>query len=256
VIVTADVAVPEPLVAQMPPLPRESTALGLVRTEYLFAGWSDWPTAADQRNAYASVFRRTGCQKARVRVFDVAVDKTPWAPEQHTPRGGVSYLLERPALLVQQLEMLIEAAEAHDVALQVATSYLVDPDDAERFAALASDTGLDEPAVMLETPATIALAERYCSGYTTALIGLGDLVPLMFGVERGGRMTPSVRSLVPEGIERLVPSAHRLRTGEPTTAICGAADAELASRVARTLQSAEVIIPYADLVRAGCTRRG
>jgi phosphotransferase system enzyme I (PtsI) len=246
-VVTADVAVPRGLVRQMRPLLRPTDGLGLVRTEYLFVGSQHWPTAVEQQAAYESLLVASRCRRARFRLFDITRHKTPWATDQQSEHDGTAYLLRHPDLLIGQMTSIAAACRSFDVSLEIVAPFVVTPEQGAAVTAAAHSTQIERVAIMLETPASVTLAHLYLQDATSALIGLGDLVPLIFGIARGAPEDYPDDDLALESVTRLLPQGHVLRDGPSRVGVCGAANESLALRIALALGLSELVVPYSTV---------
>jgi phosphotransferase system enzyme I (PtsI) len=242
---TSDIAIPASLLSAAV-ISSPGEPIGLARTEFLFVGWSHWPTFEEQRVAYTSLFRAASCRVARVRVFDISREKTPWASDTRAEQRGLRYLLTRKELLSDQLEAVSEAAASEAVRVEIVAPYVIDAGDAQEFLSLVRQTSFSEVAIMIETPAAVLLAPWYTAGYDTAILGVGDLVPLLVGYSRSDP-APNLEAGTVDKCLQIVTDLAKTSAHEIHWAACGAYDVALLTRVCHAVGIYEIIVPQAEI---------
>ena len=176
--------------------------VGLFRTEFLYLGADEPPSAAAQVEAYQNVFAGFAAgSRVVVRTLDAGADKPlPFLPLGDEPnpalgvRGLRAFRGEHEGMLRTQLEAIRTAAVAvsgagHAVDVWVMAPMVNDAEEATWFAALAAEAGLDvdggKVGVMVETPAAALSAGAILAGVCGfASIGTNDLTQYTMAADR------------------------------------------------------------------------
>jgi phosphoenolpyruvate-protein kinase (PTS system EI component) len=188
-------------------VPASAEGVGLVRTELVFAAWTQAPSEWDQLAALRAIGTGAGGAPVVVRLFDAGDDKQlPWmrAPEESPGLCGIALLLKHPALLDTQLRAILRAAESADI--RVVLPLVTCAEDVEQVRAL---TGAKIPVgAMIETPAAVELSEEIAAVSDFVCIGTNDLFARVTGHVQP-RSSLSLDARVLHMIVRIVTAAHR-----------------------------------------------
>jgi phosphoenolpyruvate-protein kinase (PTS system EI component) len=206
---------------------------GLLRTEFLFLERQAAPDEAEQRRAYQEIADALGERPLTVRTLDAGGDKPiPYLPlpaEENPALGlrGVRTSLAYPDLLRVQLRAIlgVRARPAPRVLLPMIT------DLGELLAIrtlieeLAAELGVSLPVsvgVMIETPASAVLAERFARHADFLSIGTNDLTQYTLAMDRGHPgLAPRLDALHPAVLALIATSAAGARAHGRHAAVCG-----------------------------------
>ena len=207
--------------------------VGLLRTEFLFLERATAPTRDEQETLYAEVFAAFAGRTVIVRTLDVGADKPlaylPQAPEENPALGvrGLRLARRDPELLAEQLGAIAAAARASDADVGVMAPMVATAREAEGFAQLARDHGLEKVGVMIEVPSAALCAAEILRHVDFASLGTNDLAQYTLATDRlAGELAdlldpwqPALLRLVAQTIEAGVAA------GKPV-GVCGEAASE------------------------------
>jgi phosphotransferase system enzyme I (PtsI) len=169
--------------------------IGLFRTEFLFLDRADEPTVEEQTASYAEVFsafenRTDGRNKIIVRTLDAGADKPlPFLTEAGEPNPalgvrGFRTHIRSLDVLTNQLTAIAAATEQTGADVWVMAPMISTVQDAEFFASLCAEAGLNHPGVMVEVPSAAVRAERVLKTCQFASIGTNDLTQYTMAADR------------------------------------------------------------------------
>lgn len=175
--------------------------VGLYRTEIPFMMTSTYPDVEAQERIYGDVFSHTKNKPVRFRTLDIGGDKVlPYYSSfsEENPLMGwraIRIGLDRPALLRQQLNGLLRAAQNKTLSImfpmvtepwefQEAKTFVFE--EMERLKA----KGIEKPqsvsiGLMVETPSIILSLDRVIREVDFISIGSNDLFQFSYAVDRG-----------------------------------------------------------------------
>ena len=164
--------------------------VGLFRTEFCFLGRGEEPGVEEQVTAYRAVLSHFPGRRVVVRTLDAGADKplrflTP--DHEDNPALGVRGLrtaVAHPDVLDRQLDAIARAAAAEKAEVWVMAPMVATVDEAREFAAACAAHGLEQPGVMIETPAAALQARHVLAEVSFASLGTNDLTQYTMAADR------------------------------------------------------------------------
>lgn len=246
--------------------------VGLFRTEFLFLDRSSEPGLDEQVETYADVLSAFGDRRVVVRTLDAGSDKpVPFlglSAEDNPALGirGLRTSWPRPDVLQRQLEALAAAAARTGTRPWVMAPMVSTPHEADAFAHLARNAGLDTVGVMVEVPAAALRATHLLRHVDFASIGTNDLAQYALAADRQlGDVAALLDPWQPAVLDLVAATCAGGSAQSKAIGVCGeaAADPLLATVLVglgvRSLSMAPVAVPavraqLADVDLATCTR--
>ena len=255
VLVEANIAGPDDVAAA---LAAGADGVGLLRTEFLFAGAHHLPDEDEQERAYRSIAEALDGRPLVLRTLDAGADKPlaclPLEPEGNPFLGlrGLRLGLVRPALLETQVRAALRVAAGHplrlmfpmvttveeflrareivdaaEASLAAGASALVASASAPAAGALASRVAV---GIMVEVPAAALLAEAFAAHVDFFSIGTNDLTQYVLAAERGNARVAALGDALHPAVLRLIERTARAAAaaGKPV-AVCGEVAGDLAA---------------------------
>jgi phosphotransferase system enzyme I (PtsI) len=214
--------------------------VGLVRTEFLFAGGGELPDEDRQYRAYRRLAEWAGGKPVVIRTLDAGADKPiPGLTLDHESNPflglrGIRLSLARPDIFAAQLRALCRAA-AHG-AVEIMLPMVSTPRELERARAhldqaLASlrDAGVafrrPELGIMVEVPAAAIAVESFDAAFFS--IGSNDLTQYVMAAARDSDAVAELSDPSEPAVLRLIAqvAAHGRATGRGVS-LCGDAGGE------------------------------
>ncbi|MHB1570984.1 MAG: phosphoenolpyruvate--protein phosphotransferase, partial [Solirubrobacteraceae bacterium] len=207
--------------------------VGLLRTEFLFAGRPELPSEEEQ----VEMLRRTAVALAGrplvVRTLDAGADKPlpalAMAPEENPFLGvrGIRLELAHPELLATQLRAILRVAAEHPVRAMVPMVAALHELLAVRAALdrAREQTGIREPlplGIMVEIPSA-ALSARHLAPHADFFsIGTNDLTQYTMAAGRGdARLAPLLAGPQPAVLALVRTTVQAAMQHDRTVAVCG-----------------------------------
>lgn len=199
---------------------------GLLRSEFIFMRYSDFPTLDQQAAEYAAVCAALAPHPVIVRLLDCGADKPlPYARQQEEDNPflgerGIRFLRSREAQLAVQVAAIRRVAEeGHAIKLMI--PMVISREEIAAVRAIVGDSDLPV-GIMVETPASVLTLPLLAREVDFVSIGTNDLVQYTLAVDRGNAQVSALyqelHPAVVAAIDRVVSDAHE--AGIPV-GVCG-----------------------------------
>ena len=214
--------------------------IGLVRTEFMFIGRDDLPSAQEQYDTLAQIVLAMNGRPLTIRTLDIGGDKISPAiqgriiHEQNPALGlrGIRLTLAMPDLMVTQCTALLRVAALGNI--KILLPMVTRVEEVRQFRQVFAETAtrlqaegvvigpVEGIGIMVETPAVAIMPDLFAQEADFLSIGTNDLVQYTLAVDRGNELVakifdsghPAIRKLIEQTV-----SAGRNR-GIPVS-ICG-----------------------------------
>ena len=210
--------------------PESFEGVGLVRSEFLYLGRTEAPTAEEQERAYADLFEAMGGRKVVVRTLDAGADKPlPFLglePEENPALGirGLRVARVRPEVLADQLGAVARAAKATQADVWVMAPMVSTVGEARGFAEQVHGLGLPSAGVMIEVPGAALQAERILEVVDFLSIGTNDLSQYTLATDRmSGELADLLDPWQPALLQLMNTCAAAGRAADKSVGVCGEA---------------------------------
>ena len=231
-----------------PALRMGAQGVGLLRTEFLLTGRATLPTEDEQAEYFRRVALAFPDRTVIIRSFDLGGDKFPaafQAPFEANPFLGwrsIRVCLDEPEVFRPQVRAVLRAAAGRDVQLMLPLVTRVEEvvearEIVEEEADALRRTGIRAAAtlpvgVMIETPASVLIADRLAEVSAFFSVGTNDLTQYTLAVDRGNarladRFTPHHPAIVRQ-LHRVVEVG---REHDLPVSVCGEMASEALSAV-------------------------
>ncbi len=218
--------------------------VGLLRTEFLFLAREVPPSEEDQLIAYRTVAEALASRPLVIRTLDIGGDKpVPYIEvgEEANPElgwRGIRVTLDRRDLLRTQLRAILRAGCGHSVDIMFPMVSTLDELREAKAALVQVETELERDGIpfqkdskvgiMVEVPATVAVADQLAREANFFSIGSNDLVQYVMAADRtNARVAPLADPFQPAVLRMLHEAIQAGRKAGIGVCLCGelAADA-------------------------------
>jgi phosphoenolpyruvate-protein kinase (PTS system EI component) len=203
-----------------------ATGVGLLRTEIPYAEALAWPTLAEQRSQLTPILSLLTGRIATVRLLDFSGDKIPpFLPAPRTPSGGLEALLTHPTALADQLRAVLEAGRGTNLAVLIPMVSSLSEVSRVRdvLHRVAAALGADRPrlGIMVELPATAAMADTFAPAVDFFSIGTNDLAGEVLGLDRRDPAAKPALAAHPQVLALIARVADAGRRAGIPVSVCG-----------------------------------
>lgn len=211
---------------------------GLVRSEFIFMSFSDFPSIEQQAERYAEICRELAPNEVTIRLLDCGADKPlPYggqSPEDNPFLGerGIRLLMNRPQVLADQLEAIAKV-RAQGFPVKAMIPMVISLAEIREVKQLVRDRAWSLPVgIMVETPAALLRLDAFAAECDFFSIGTNDLVQYILAVDRGNSAVANLyQELHPAVLQAIHSCVQTAMRANIPLGVCG----DMASRTISAL---------------------
>lgn len=224
-------------------LENDASGIGLFRSEFLYLGRDSFPTEEEQFNAYKQVLQMMAEKKVIIRTLDLGADKQVdyfnLGKEDNPALGyrAIRICLKQPDIFKTQLRALLRAAVYGNLSImypmitsveEVEQIYAIVAEVEEELKQMGVPYKIPEQGIMIETPASVMIADELAEKVDFFSIGTNDLTQYTLAIDRQNAKlddfyNPHHKAIL-KMIKMVIDSAHKYGKW---AGICGELGADL-----------------------------
>lgn len=212
--------------------------IGLLRTESIYLGQSDFDNIERQQELYEQILRGTDSHPVTIRLFDAGGDKLfPSSPKEHNPFlgwRGLRMLLDEEDLLCGQLKAILKAAGNFPGRVRLLVPMVTGLDEVVALKKHIDDVrqqlqeegnSLDDQmmlGIMVEVPAVALAAEKFAEQVDFLSLGTNDLTQYTLAADRGNERISALYDQRHPAVWKLIKKvAEAGQAQDIPVAVCG-----------------------------------
>ena len=218
-------------------LANDAAGIGLLRSEFLYLGKSDYPTEEEQFQAYRTVVQNMAGRKVIIRTLDIGADKqADYFHLDHEDNPAMGYrairiCLDREEIFRIQLRAILRASAYGNVGIMY--PMIISVDEVRRCKEILNEVrgelenrefpvGEIEQGIMIETPAAVMISDLLAEEVDFFSIGTNDLTQYTLAIDRqNAKLDPIYDSHHPAVLRMIRMTVENGHKGGCWVGICG-----------------------------------